>query len=270
VSWTIKYDEIEIQSELGRGGYGVVFQGIWRKQQVAVKQLLNANLLSEEDFNNFFAEARIMAELRPHTNVQQLFGVCNDPVALVTKFYENGSLTDYMKHNQLSIQIQFKIIKGMTAGMLHLENERLVHRDLAARNILLNSQFEAIVADFGYARVLESNYPATTNSDIGPIRWMAPESIIKRTYSSKSDVWAWGTTVWEIQTGGQHPFSDITDGDVIIQVNSGKTSNYLKFPSNTPKKLINLVKQCWNLEPSSRPSFQTLFEQVEIIEGMIK
>jgi len=218
----------------------------------------------------FFEEAKIMAGIRPHTNVQQMLGICVEPLALVTKFYENGSLISYLKKNQLSSKIQFTIIKGITAGMFHLENERLVHRDLAARNILLNSQFEAIVSDFGFARNLQSTDSALTQSNIGPIRWMAPESILKRIYSPKSDVWSWGITIWEIQTGGLAPFGELTDGEVIIQTHSGKISDYLKFPSTTHNLLINLVLKCWNMDPQLRPSFNFLFEEVEKIEKQLQ
>jgi len=171
-----------------------------------------------------------------------------------------------MSKNQLSTSMQLKIIKGITAGMLHLENERLVHRDLAARNILLTYQLDAVVADFGYARSLEAKNSAETKSIIGPIRWMAPECSIERIYSTKSDVWAWGVTMWEIQTGGVFPFKNMTDGNVILQVSGGKIANYLKFPSTTPQRLIDIVTRCWNLNQEERPSFQTISEEVEFIE----
>jgi serine/threonine protein kinase len=103
--------------------------------------------------------------------------------------------------------------------MLHLHSEGVVHRgeilqeftkvykrlqmfsyvctDLAARNILLSATFEPKISDFGMSRVLKNeveqkNTAAVTKSDVGPIRHMAPESLIRREYSTKSDVWSYG------------------------------------------------------------------------------
>ena len=91
--------------------------------------------------------------------------------------------------------------------MSHLHRQNIVHRDLAARNILLTSNFDAVVSDFGFARTLEGQEDTGhTLSEVGPIRWMAPESLQQKTYSSKSDVWSWAVIVFEIFTKGEEPY----------------------------------------------------------------
>jgi serine/threonine protein kinase len=103
--------------------------------------------------------------------------------------------------------MMLNILCGVAAGMCHLSQEGIVHRysiqriridkhrDLAARNILLNAEMGAVVSDFGFARTLqEEESSGKTVSDVGPLRWMAPESLKIREYSTKSDVWSFGVT----------------------------------------------------------------------------
>lgn len=87
--------------------------------------------------------------------------------------------------------------------MIHLSAEGVVHRDLACRNLLLDKQFTVKITDFGLARVVamdevESANEGQTRSYVGPIKWMSPENILDRTYSTKSDVWAYGICLIEM------------------------------------------------------------------------
>jgi serine/threonine protein kinase len=83
-------------------------------------------------------------------------------------------------------------VKGIAAGMLHLHNHNIIHRDLAARNILLSGTGDPKISDFGMSRILQKEEEGKTKTNIGPIRWMAPESLANQTYSKKSDVWSFG------------------------------------------------------------------------------
>jgi serine/threonine protein kinase len=96
-----------------------------------------------------------------------------EPLAIVTEFVGGGSLYDLIHSTtKLLRPLQFKIIQGVSAGMMHLEAERFVHRDLAARNVLLKNDHTPVIADFGMSRHLGQETAKKTRSDVGPLKWM--------------------------------------------------------------------------------------------------
>lgn len=93
------------------------------------------------------------------------------------------------------------LIWRLAYGSRYVESdiERIVHRDLAARNVLLDAGLEPLISDFGFSRVVRGDEKqGQTNSAIGSIRWMAPESIGASTYSEKSDVWSYASKLYEV------------------------------------------------------------------------
>jgi len=188
-----------------------------------------------------------MCSLRPHDNVVQLLAVCSEPLCLVMKFYSNGALLHYILKNKKIHRVElFLIFKGIAAGMNHLHKEKIIHRDLACRNVLLNANMEAVVADFGLARFVRKEVDSgKTASLIGPIKWMAPESLSKGIYSTKTDVWSFGVTAWEIITR-ETPFEDRDLISTAVEISNGLK---LKIPETCPAPLASLLSSCWNDEP---------------------
>jgi len=268
-AWDIQFSSISIEQQLGKGAFGVVYKGKWRNIFVAVKKLPGE--LTEEQLDEFVKEAAIMSKLRPHDNVIQFLGVCQNPAAIVTKFYELGSLAVYITTNKVSEKTMFKMLQGISAGMTHLHAENMVHRDLAARNILLqsvNNEIRAIVSDFGFAREVDSEaVGGTTQANIGPVRWMAPESLRDKVYSYASDSWAFGVTVWELYNPGQLPWAPLDHVNTILAVLSGKK---LELPGDMNPELKQLSVDCWLDDSTSRPTFQKIYDKVSEIEKRLE
>ena len=267
-NWEISFEELRTDRELGRGAFGVVFHGTWRNQEVAVKQI-PSNLNQKE----FLAEVNLMRKLRPHDNVVQLLGVCTHPqLLIVTRFYSNGSLLNFIENQQSSLdrQLLLKVLCGITAGMEHLHQEKIIHRDLAARNCLLTASFDAVVADFGLSRILSTNDSGRTNANVGPVKWMAPESLTSRVYSPKSDVYSFGVVCYECMTL-EPPWKDKDNLEVVVLVVGGQR---LHIPAESqkkyPLKLTELAELCLEEDPSKRPTFQDLFRQLSDDESMGK
>jgi len=144
-------------------------------------------------------------------------------------------------------------------GMFHLHKEHIIHRDLAARNLLLDKSWNVKIADFGLSRVNKEEYNVTYTKG-GPLRHMAPESLIDRKYSIYSDVWAFGVTLIEIVTRDV-PFPHM-DG---IQVAVAVVNKSLRptSPEGTPSAIVPIVNKCFGITPSSRPTFSQICEQMK-------
>lgn len=127
-------------------------------------------------------------------------------------------------------------------------------QDLAARNVMVGDNEVCKVADFGLLREL-SDYQEVyiaSNTSLCPLRWMAPESIEHKQFSTASDVWSYGILLWEMFNPTELPYSHLDDVQFAIKVVNGHT---LRIPTQCPPTVARIMKLCWQLTPSKRPSF---------------
>ncbi|MGH0159699.1 UNVERIFIED_CONTAM: hypothetical protein FKN15_042690 [Acipenser sinensis] len=135
-------------------------------------------------------------------------------------------------------------------------------RDIAARNVLVSSTDCVKLGDFGLSRYMEdSSYYKASKGKL-PIKWMAPESINFRRFTSASDVWMFGVCMWEILMYGVKPFQGVKNNDVIGRIENGER---LAMPHNCPPTLYSLMTKCWAYDPSKRPRFTELKAQLNTI-----
>lgn len=113
------------------------------------------------------------------------------------------------------------------------------------------------LADFGLSRWVEDQSYYHSSKGMLPIKWMAPESINFRRFTTASDVWMFGVCVWEILMEGVKPFQGIKNSDVIGKLENGER---LPLPNNCPPRLYSLMSQCWSYEPHKRPNFKNVKE----------
>jgi len=262
-TFEIDYRELTVDVELGRGDFGVVFKGFWRGGTVAIKQV--HNIVSEKDLLDFKGEAAVMRNLRPHTNVVQFLGITSVPhLCIITEFMEGGSLYNVI-HSEAKIDMGMvqTWVQGIAAGMLHLHSEGVFHRDLAARNVLLTAGGQAKIADFGLSRKGQSGASVSqTASATGPLKWMAPESITQRIYSTQSDVWSFGVTIWEI-VARDEPYPDLNPVQAAVEITRGQPPLRLEPPSYCPKVLCELMTSSFNTNPLQRPDFKNITQRLK-------
>ncbi|KAM9856039.1 platelet-derived growth factor receptor beta-like [Aulostomus maculatus] len=145
----------------------------------------------------------------------------------------------------------------VSQAMDFLSSKNCVHRDLAARNVLVCEGKLVKVCDFGLARDLlkDQDYIARGNTFL-PVKWMSPESIFQNIYSSQSDVWSYGVLLWEIFSLGGSPYPDVPMTQEFYS--ALKRGHRMNQPDHAPNNIYDLMKQCWDEEPQSRPSFSSL------------
>ena len=282
-NWFVPVNELEYNTEtkLGQGKFGSVYPGTFRKTlPVAVKILRNKNGRKVKLVKDFLQEKQVMVKLK-HPNLVQLYAVSRDEAGndiLVQERMENGSLIDYLQKLKEDVEnvdckeTSFKSLLSWSVhiarGMAHLEKLKIVHRDLAARNVLLDENKTAKVADFGMA--IKSSQTGE-GCDYLPIRWAAPEAIFDRQFSSASDIWSFGITLWEIFTFGEKPFKALAIKEYKEKLKVDYETKQNNFRCDQPwqvrkatvkerKDIFRVMVKCWSINFKDRPKFSELEE----------
>uniref|UniRef100_A0A674ANB5 Receptor protein-tyrosine kinase n=1 Tax=Salmo trutta TaxID=8032 RepID=A0A674ANB5_SALTR len=261
----LKETEFKKIKVLGSGAFGTVYKGLWVpegedvKISVAIKVLREAT--SPKANKEILDEAYVMASV-DHPHVCRLLGIClTSTVQLVTQLMPYGCLLDYVKENKDNIGSQYLLnwCVQIAKGMSYLEEHHLVHRDLAARNVLVKTPQHVKITDFGLAKLLNSD-EKEYHADGGkvPIKWMALESILYRTYTHQSDVWSYGVTAWELMTFGTKPYDGIPASEVAGVLEKGER---LPQPPICTIDVYMIMVKCWMIDADSRPRFRELIAE---------
>ncbi|PSS11065.1 Leucine-rich repeat receptor-like serine/threonine-protein kinase [Actinidia chinensis var. chinensis] len=210
---------------IGRGGAGIVYRGeMPNREHVAVKKLLGISKGSSHD-NGLSAEIQTLGRIR-HRNIVRLLAFCSNKETnlLVYEYLPNGSLGEVLHGKRgayLKWDTRLKIAIEAAKGLSYLHHDcspLILHRDVKSNNILLNSDFEAHVADFGLAKFLHSTGTSECMSAIaGSYGYIAPEYAYTLKVDEKSDVYSFGVVLLELITG-RRPVGDFgQEGMDIVQ-----------------------------------------------------
>uniref|UniRef100_A0A8R1HLY6 non-specific protein-tyrosine kinase n=1 Tax=Caenorhabditis japonica TaxID=281687 RepID=A0A8R1HLY6_CAEJA len=268
----IPIDKITLCKELGHGEFGSVWQATWKNAnsseptQVAVKCVGSDKLLASS--SSFLQEAAIMTRMR-HEHVVRLFGVVLDTkkIMVVSELATCGSLLECLHkpalRDSFPVHVLCEYAEQIAMGMAYLESQRLIHRDLAARNVLVFSPKLVKISDFGLSRSLgvgEDYYRSEFNPNLKlPIAWCAPECINFLKFTSKSDVWAYGVTIWEMFSYGEMPWKGKSGAQILELVDRKK--ELLPRPIACPEDMYDMLKETWTHQCQDRPSFSDLVAQ---------
>jgi len=151
----------------------------------------------------------------------------------------------------------------ISQGMEYLAKKGFVHRDLAARNVLVGDHKVVKVADFGLTRHVyeERVYQAKRNRKL-PLKWMSIEAIFDQTFTTQSDVWAFGVVLWELVTLGGTPYPTINNRELLSLLKGGYR---MGKPDTCSEEIYNLMTKCWMESPNERPTFTKIREDLEIM-----
>ena len=286
---SVTSENIKEEKELGHGNFGRVILattvGLSRKElrlsttegdlnapvsiSVAVKTLkASASSKTKEMFDK---ECKFMSHLN-HPNVIRLLGVCTRDIPFIMMEYmENGDLNQYLKRfnsisddyyqntNAVSPSTLVYMATQIASAMQYLASKNFVHRDLATRNCLIGQNSLVKIADFGMSRSLyDSHYYLIKGKVILPIRWMATECFYGK-FSAKTDVWAFGVTVWEIfSLTKEEPYQEMPDKEMVEDAVRGQNRTLLERPVACPEEVYQVMKKCWFYDPAKRATFEEL------------
>ncbi|KAL0916907.1 hypothetical protein M5K25_014460 [Dendrobium thyrsiflorum] len=263
--------------KLGEGGFGPVYKGILHDGlEIAVKRMSRTSGQGVVELKN---EVDFLAKLQ-HRNLVRLLGCCleKEEKLLVYEFLPNTSLDkhlfDPVRKIQLDWGTRYKIIEGIAQGLLYLHEDsrvRVIHCDLKASNILLDSNMNPKISDFGLAKLFGIDEAQGNTSKIaGTYGYMAPEYALRGLFSTKSDVYSYGVLVLEIITGQRNICLDesIDSVDILRSVwKNWKQGQALQAVDQTlgdrylPKQALRCLHiglLCIQEDPTQRPSMASL------------
>lgn len=212
-------------------------------------------------------------------NISRVLGLCSqeESLCVVMEYLAHGDLCQYLKQHVTSENnstlpygakyIGFNslmyIAKQIASGMRYLESLNFVHRDLATRNCIIGKAYQIKVCDFGtYNELYVSDYYKVDGNSPLPIRWMAWESVFQGKYTTKSDVWAFAVTLWEILTlCRRQPYDGLTDPQVMENLQSVycDVEKFIYLPRPVANKdVYDLMLECWRPRDSERPTFREI------------
>ena len=286
----ITHDNIKEMRDLGMGQFGKVVlaqtidlslkdMGMSENNRiisvlVAVKKLRSKASSAEREA--FDKEIKFMSRLN-HPNVVRFLGVCySDPAFIIMEYMEKGDLSFFLQqyseivdvptnHSQIVTSSIVKMALQIASGMNYLASKNFVHRDLASRNCLVDEKCVVKLADFGMSRNLyESHYYKIKGNAILPIRWMATECFYG-TFSEKTDVWAYGITLWELFTlAKEKPYPHLADSEVVDDAVNRAADRFIHpKPPACPQPVYEVMLRCWVTDRKQRATF-------EVLHGMLQ
>ena len=246
--------DIQLVKKIGTGPCFEVWEGLWNQSvPIAIKKTTSKVAMSA----NCLKELEAMKSLH-HPNLVSFYLSCTNDgsLCLIKELMKHGTLLDYLRQNRQSLtpQHQINAAEQVADAMAYLEQKEFPHQSLAARNIMMTDGQVCKVADYGAVRLIGEGEDGKEGPEFSP-RWTAPEAIEEGTFSIKSDVWSYGTLLYEIVTFGKFPYHGLTNKQVMDMIKQGSR---IACPRGCQQKLYDIMLSCWADSPDDRPTFEKL------------
>uniref|UniRef100_A0A672PYI1 Tyrosine-protein kinase n=1 Tax=Sinocyclocheilus grahami TaxID=75366 RepID=A0A672PYI1_SINGR len=268
----IKKEDLDLGESQGQGTFTKIFKGIRKEQgdygethktEVIVKVLDKAHRNYSE---SFFEAASMMSQLT-HKHLVLTYGicVCGEENIMVQEYVKFGSLDTYLRKNKNSISVnilwKLEVAKQLAWAMLFLEEKNLAHGNVCAKNILLIREEDRTLGNPPFIKLSDPGISITVLPReilVERIPWVPPECILDpKSLSLASDKWSFGTTLWEICSGGEKPLANMDSSKKHLFY---ENRHQLSAPKWT--ELANLINSCMDYEPTFRPSFRAIIRDL--------
>ncbi|CAF0839166.1 unnamed protein product [Didymodactylos carnosus] len=265
----IKNEQIQFGETFGEGRFGQIFIGrtLNSNKYVLIRKLVKVSYLTRSLFEQ---ETRLL-ETIVHENIAGVLYKTHDDLSIITEYTDLGDLCLLMhriSQNDKTARLDHSAILFITsqisAAMSYLEMKNIIHRDLATRNCLVFTNYLIKVTDCAMSTLHYSHHYCIMNDSYLPVRWMSPETLLNGEYSTKSDIWSFGITLYEILTMSHTlPYCQLSNDDVIrhiktladSQLPNLDTSSICSIPF---KELTDLLYACLKRTSIERPSFHEI------------
>ncbi|XP_045543923.1 tyrosine-protein kinase RYK isoform X2 [Salmo salar] len=265
---------VTLRDVLHEGTFGRIFHGVLLDEKDPAKEKYCfvktvKDHASEMQVTMMLTESCKLRGLH-HRNLLPISHVCTEegekPMVLLP--YMNwGNLKLFLRQCKLaeannpqavSQQDLVHMAIQIACGMSYLARREVIHKDLAARNCVIDDSMQVKICDNALSRDLfPMDYHCLGDNENRPVRWMALESLLNHDFSTASDVWAFGVSLWELMTLGQTPYVDIDPFEMAAYLKDGYR---IAQPINCPDELFAVMACCWALDPEERPKFQQLVQ----------
>ncbi|KAF7269549.1 tyrosine-protein kinase Dnt-like [Rhynchophorus ferrugineus] len=261
---------VRLSSIILEGTFGRVYQGSYTNEEgneetVIIKTV--ADHASQVQISLLLQEGMAMCSLN-HKNILSILRVSiedhSTPFLLypfnnyknLKIFLQKCKLSSEGVHHTLTTQEVVRMALQIIKAMQYLHKRHLLHKDLAARNCVVNDKLNIQVADNALSRDLfPSDYHCLGDNENRPVKWLALESLLHKTFSPASDVWSFGVLLWELTTLAQQPYIEIDPFEMAAYLKDGYR---LAQPINCPDELFAVMAYCWAMSAEERPTFTQL------------
>ncbi|XP_073526252.1 uncharacterized protein [Phyllobates terribilis] len=290
--WEIELGSLELTDAIAHGTYGTVYHGTYGAKDVAVKVLdwVEDGIITTTeaaDMRSSFKQGVAVWHKLDHPNITKFIGasmgtlnlklpsqssLSDDPhvfpikaCCVVVEYIPGGTLKKFLIRNirkKLSFETVIQIALDMSRGLEYLHSKKIVHRDVKTENMLLDSEGNLKIADFGVARV-EAQNPEDMTGTTGTLGYMAPEVLNGKPYNHKCDVYSFGICLWEIYCCDM-PYPNLSFADVSSAVVKQNLRPHI--PKCCPSSLAKIMRRCWDAKPEKRPDMKEVVRLLEAID----
>jgi len=258
--------------EIDSGDFGTVFSAIWRNNRVAVKRIESPlQKVAPKIVVGIKRELDIISKMR-HDRTLTLLYHCRDKdyVYLVTKFYDRKSLYHLLHSDEIYLtKDDFCIlVEDICSGLVYLHNNvpKILHLDLKPKNILIDGvrEHRAVIADFGLSVMKRESHSHSRIQPRGTYPYMAPEMLSGK-LTEKSDIYSFAIILWEMLFNSEpYPNAQFPIDTILPIVQGGLRPQWdeVVIPHEIPNEIKVLVEQCWDSDPTKRPTAAQVLDSV--------
>jgi serine/threonine protein kinase len=260
----------KILKKLGEGGMGVVYKAedTKLKREVAIKFLPHHISANEEERKRFEIEAQSAASLN-HPSISTIYSIeeSDSDVFIVMEYIKGVELKDKIKSGPISNEEAINIAVQIAEGLKAAHKKGIVHRDIKSSNIMITSDGNVKIMDFGLVKITGGRELTKIGSTVGTAAYMSPEQARGEEIDFRTDIWSFGIVMYEMLTG-KLPFISDYEQAIIYSILNEDPESIKDLSEDTPSELTHIVEMTLKKNPKDR--YQTIKDLIEKLKALNK